>query len=132
MENFGLEESRPTLPSWRPGRGLLCFWTYTAHFQLSRRSMSTASFETDVGEGRRRFGLLDCKGDWCGTIILGDDWSRSVGGLLEFAAISEARDFHMEELDAWNFYVPEERSAAEWYLYYALLIEWDAEHQVNK
>ncbi|KAK8093880.1 hypothetical protein PG997_000565 [Apiospora hydei] len=115
-----------TRPTTSPQPGLLCFWTYTTHFQLSRRSMSTASFATNVGEDLHRFGLLDCKGDWCGTIILGDDWFRS------FAAISDARDFHMEELDAWNFYVPEERSAAEWYLYYALLLEWDAEHRVAR
>ncbi|KAK7978218.1 HET-domain-containing protein [Apiospora saccharicola] len=38
----------------------------------------------------------------------------------------------MEELDAWNFYVPEERSSAEWYLYYALLIEWDEKHEVDQ
>ncbi|KAK7978217.1 hypothetical protein PG996_004264 [Apiospora saccharicola] len=87
-DNFGLDELRPTLPSTRPAPGLLCFWTSTAHFQLYRRSMSTASFETKLGEGLHRFGLLDCKGDWCGTIILGEEWFRSVGGLFEFAAIS--------------------------------------------
>ncbi|KAK8134602.1 hypothetical protein PG984_006614, partial [Apiospora sp. TS-2023a] len=132
FERLNIDESRQTVPRTKPQPGILCFWTHTAHFQLSRRSMSTASFETKLGKGLHRFGLLDCKGDWCGTIILGEEWFRSVGGLFEFAAISEARDFHMEELDAWNFYVPEERSSAEWYLYYALLLEWDAEHQVAK
>lgn len=53
-----------------------------------------------------------------------------MGDVLEFAAISDARDFSMEELDTWNYYVPEDREVSEWQLYYALLIVWDEEYEV--
>ncbi|KAI1387211.1 heterokaryon incompatibility protein-domain-containing protein [Hypoxylon trugodes] len=119
---FGIDASKPTLPTTEPVNGCLHFCSYTAHFQLSRRSMSTPTFESKLEKGLRRFGIVDSQGDWCGTIILNEEWSSSVGGIFEFVAVSEARDFSMEELDTWNYYVAEERHIAEWYIYYALLI----------
>jgi hypothetical protein len=47
-------------------------------------------------------------GDWCRTVIL-KEWFNSVGGLFEFAAISDAKEFSFEDLDSWNYYIPEER-----------------------
>ncbi|KAI0024345.1 heterokaryon incompatibility protein-domain-containing protein [Xylariomycetidae sp. FL0641] len=123
-------DDRPTLPTSPPMDCCLHFWTYTAQFQLSRRSMANAALSSGVGEGLRRMSLLDRKGDWCGTLVLEDDWASRVGGVFEFAAISEARDFSMDELDTWAYYVPEERDISEWYLYYALLLVWDEERTV--
>ncbi|KAL3304552.1 HET-domain-containing protein [Colletotrichum asianum] len=124
-------EQKPTYPR-SPHRSWSClyFWTYTAFFQLSRESRTSSSFATKLEPGLHRFSLLDSNGDWCGTIILEDEWFTRVGDVLEFAAISDARDFSMEELDTWNYYVPEDRQVSEWQLYYALLIVWDEKHQV--
>ncbi|KAM0417460.1 hypothetical protein ACHAPT_012522 [Fusarium lateritium] len=77
-----------------------------------------------MGNGLYRFGLTDKLGDWCGTVILDKEWFNSVGGLFEFAAISDAKEFSFEELDTWNYYIPEERQQAEWYCFYALMLKW--------
>ncbi|KAL2671305.1 hypothetical protein Neosp_013885 [[Neocosmospora] mangrovei] len=105
--------------SHRPGKGFLRFQTFTSWFALSRKSHSK---QTDMGKGLHRFGLTDKLGDWCGTVILDTEWFNSVGGLFEFAAISDAKEFSFEELDTWNYYIPEERQQAEWYCFYALML----------
>ncbi|RSL64594.1 hypothetical protein CEP53_003996 [Fusarium sp. AF-6] len=105
----------------RPDKGLLLFQTFTSWFALSRKGHSK---QTDMGKDLHRFGLTDKLGDWCGTIILDKDWFNNVGGLFEFAAISDAKEFSFEELDTWNYYIPEERQQAEWYCFYALMLSW--------
>src|SRR3569833_1515156 len=120
------EEKRPTMPTIEPSSpGTLYFWTWTAHFQLSRKSMTTPAFASKLEPGLHRFGLFDAKGDWCGTVVLENACFDLVGDVFEFAAISEAREFSMEELDTWNYYIPEERDVSEWYLFYALLLKWN-------
>ncbi|KAK1975881.1 hypothetical protein LZ30DRAFT_753827 [Colletotrichum cereale] len=122
-------EPKPTFPTVSHLlENCLYFWTYTGFFQLSRQSRSTSTFESRLEPGLHRFGLLDANGDWCGTIVLEDTWFARVGDIVEFAAISDARDFSMEELDSWNYYVPEDRDLSEWFLYYAFLLVWDKEH----
>ncbi|KAK1842791.1 heterokaryon incompatibility protein [Colletotrichum chrysophilum] len=124
-------EPKPTFPtSPHRDKSYLYFWTYTAFFQLSRETRTSPTFATKLEPGLHRFSLLDSNGDWCGTIILEDKWFTCVGDVLEFAAISDARDFSMEELDTWNYYVPEDREVSEWQLYYALLIVWGEEYEV--
>jgi hypothetical protein len=87
--------------------------------------MSTATFDSKLEPGLHRYGILDAKGDWCGTIVLEEKWFDAVGAVFKFAAISEARDFSMEEPDNWNYYIPEDRDVSEWYLFYALLLRRD-------
>jgi hypothetical protein len=123
---LAIDGERCILPTRPPLPGRLHFWTYTAHFQLSRRIMSTSTFQSELAPGLYRFGLLDARGDWCGTMILDDTWLSQVGAVLEFAAISEARDFAMEELDTWTYYIPQDKTSVEWYLFYAILLRWDA------
>ncbi|KAJ0163027.1 hypothetical protein CTA2_3626 [Colletotrichum tanaceti] len=84
----------------------LYFWTHTAFFQLSWQGRTGPSFASKLEPGLHRFGLLDAHGDWCGTVVLEDEWSGSVGDEVELAAISDARDFSMEELDTWNLLHP--------------------------
>ncbi|KAK5992291.1 hypothetical protein PT974_05692 [Cladobotryum mycophilum] len=120
-----------TRPSRQLIPGCLHFWSYTAFFQLSRRNMSSSRFHSNLGEGMHRFGILDSSGDWCGTIVLRDDFEL-VDKIVEFVAISEARDFSMEELDSWTYYVPEDREVSEWYLYYSLLIIRDREGDISE
>ncbi|EXF73712.1 hypothetical protein CFIO01_02482 [Colletotrichum fioriniae PJ7] len=124
-------EPRPTMPTTTLLReDYLYFWTYTAFFQLSRTSRSSPSFASKLEAGLHRFGLLDLNGDWCGTVILEDTWFARVGDVVELAAISDARDFSMEELDSWNYYVPEDREVSEWHLYYAFVITWNKDCSV--
>ena len=40
----------------------------------------------------------------CGTIVLDYAWLNGIGGIFEFAAISEAKEFTLEELDTNDFY----------------------------
>ncbi|KAI3550333.1 hypothetical protein CSPX01_01931 [Colletotrichum filicis] len=122
---------KPTMPTAIILReDYLYFWTYTAFFQLSRTSRSSPSFASKLEAGLHRFGLLDAHGDWCGTVILEDTWFARVGDVVELAAISDARDFSMEELDSWNYYVPEDREVSEWHLYYAFVITWNKDRSV--
>lgn len=116
-----------TSPSRPIPAGCLHFWSLSGFFQLSRKTMSTDIFKPELQEGLHRFGILDSSQNWCGTVVLDKSWFQLVGGICEFVAISEARDFSMEELDTWNYYVPEEREASEWNLYYAFLIESDSD-----
>ncbi|KAM5344352.1 hypothetical protein ACJ41O_012889 [Fusarium nematophilum] len=91
----------------------LLFQTFTGFFSLSRKSMSKSAFKSNLESGLHRFGITDSSGDWCGTIILDSTWFNSVGGVFEFAAISDAKEFSLEELDTWTYYIPEERQQAE-------------------
>ncbi|KAI4599481.1 hypothetical protein KJ359_001923 [Pestalotiopsis sp. 9143b] len=112
--------------------GCLHYWSLSGFFQLSRKTMSTDTFKPELQEGLHRFGILDSSQNWCGTVVLDKSWFQLVGGICEFVAISEARDFSMEELDTWNYYVPEEREASEWNLYYAFLVENDSDSGTHR
>ncbi|RSL69829.1 hypothetical protein CEP51_012294 [Fusarium floridanum] len=116
------EEDLVLSKSRRPGKGFLLFQTFTSWFTLS---LKIHSKKTDVGKGLRRFGLTDKLGDWCGAVVLDTKWFDNVGGIFEFAAISDAKEFSFEELDTWNYYIPEERQQAEWYCFYALMLRWN-------
>jgi hypothetical protein len=105
-----------------PDAKYLNFCTYSAHFVLTRDSMSTESFPSKLDPSLNRFGIQDSRGDWCGTIVLDTIWFNHVGGIFEFLAISDAKDFSAEEYDSWSFYIPKEREQSEWDLYYALLV----------
>ncbi|KAK7424279.1 hypothetical protein QQX98_000547 [Neonectria punicea] len=121
IRDEGDEEDLVRSNSHRPGKGFLLFQTFTSWFALSRKSHSK---QTNMSSDLHRFGLTDKLGDWCGTVILDKEWFNSVGGLFEFAAISDAKEFSFEELDTWNYYIPEERQQAEWYCFYALMLSW--------
>ncbi|ETS74065.1 hypothetical protein PFICI_13931 [Pestalotiopsis fici W106-1] len=125
-------EKPPISPSRPIPPKCLHFWSLSGFFQLSRKTMSTDTFKPELQEGLHRFGILDSSQNWCGTIVLEKSWFQHVGGICEFVAVSEARDFSMEELDTWNYYVPEEREASEWNLYYAFLIERDSDSGMHR
>lgn len=70
---------RPIHPtSTSLNNGWLYFWTYTAFFQLSRKSLTSPEVASKMVPGLYRFGLLDNKGDWCGTIVLPKTWYNRV------------------------------------------------------
>jgi hypothetical protein len=103
----------------------LQFWTWSAYFFLSHDD----SYKTKLGHGLRRLDILDNKGDWCGTMVLRQDWIAKIEKepVRKFIAISDAMNFSFEEYDTWNFYLPKERELSTWDLFYVLLIEEDEE-----
>jgi hypothetical protein len=107
-----------------PKDGQLLFKTFTGFFTLSRKSMSKSAFQSTLAPGLFRFGITDSSGDWCGSVILDKTWKNSVGAIFEFAAISDAKEFTLEELDTWTYYIPEERQQAEWYCFNAIMLQW--------
>ena len=125
--DLSMDNSLPEEPSSRDTK-YLQFWTWSAFFRLSHYPLSTSS---TLGPGLWRFGILDYKDDFCGTIVLDHQWLEnnfSLGGLdacYEFVAISEARGFDEEEVgkEGWNYYIPKDREESEWDLWYVLLVE---------
>ncbi len=97
----------------------LQFWTWSATFYL-----------TEEDPLKRRYGLADNQGDWCGTVTVHTDANLLTNheSTYHFLAISEARHFSLEETDTWTYYIPKERDQSEWDLYYVLLITYDEHH----
>ena len=122
---FGVSIAHPITTqqySLLPDLQYLQFWTWSAMLRLNVTDSSTSQ-PLDVGKGLRRFGISDYKGDWCGTIILDESWSKKIGVEHEFIAISEAKEFSKDEHDNWMYYIPSPREQSEWDLYYVLLVE---------
>ncbi|KAI0104207.1 heterokaryon incompatibility protein-domain-containing protein [Nemania sp. FL0031] len=78
----------------------------------------------DLGAGQVRCHIADDAGDWVGSIVLDARWAaRQSTHRHEFIAISEAKNFTQAECSTWTYYIPKERKASEWDLFYVLLIE---------
>ncbi|KAK3312175.1 hypothetical protein B0H66DRAFT_505683 [Apodospora peruviana] len=136
-----------TRPPWRPY--YLQFWTWSAYFRLG-----SVWADDDDNTGRpaaavalprngdvkappplRRYNMLDCNSDICGTIVLPDDFADKVDSDLqsfgresttfEFIALSDARSLRTQEMPEWTYYIPKERADSFWDLWYVLLIEKD-------
>jgi hypothetical protein len=126
---------RPTVPLREPKfvtesiseegeQHLLQFWTHSAYFHLTEELRHESSpFPSNIGDGLRRYGIADNKGNWCGTITLPKFYNKNIDAVFHFVAISDAREFSMEEHDSWTYYVPRGREDSEWDLYYVLLVE---------
>lgn len=75
--------------------------------------------------------IADDFGDWCGCVKVARSWiERWQNQRLSFIAISEARDFTLEECPIWTYYIPKEREESQWDLFYVLLLERDEERCV--
>jgi hypothetical protein len=104
----------------------LQFWTWSGFFRLHHTPLPTSS---NLAYGLSRFGILDDRNDFCGTIVLPDQWAGRIAQepardtVYEFVAISEAKNFSPEEFDGWTYYIPKEREESEWDLWYVLLVE---------
>jgi Heterokaryon incompatibility protein (HET) len=100
----------------------LYFWSQSAHLLLTKKNLG-AAWPSKQPRGPLRFGLTDVKGDWCGTVVLDDPRDHDVGLVYECIAISEAKDFSLEEYDSWTYYIPKGREESDWDLYYVLIVE---------
>jgi hypothetical protein len=108
---------------------ILQFWTFSAFFTLVPIFKSETALDLNERTGLQRYSIADESGDWCGTILFLEQWAiDKIGMVFEFAAISEARDFSMEEHDTWTYYVSRDRVDSEWDIYYVLLLVKDSEN----
>lgn len=125
VNNVGFE----TLRQWAD-QTVLQFWTWHAQFYVLRNDEATE--ETGPGEGLVRCDIADENGDWCGHIVLNEDWIDETRGgrKWHFIAISDARSFAREECRTWSHYIPKDREDVEWDLFFVLLIDWNPEKLV--
>ena len=108
-----------------PDQPILQFWTWhtTLHLAPSDDDDDPSS-PGRSGSGLRRYDIADQVGDWCGSLVLDEQWIRaSQSSRHEFIAISEAKAFTRDECDVWTYYTPKERDQSEWDLYFVLLVE---------
>lgn len=103
-----------------PDQPILQFWTWYTSLNL----VASQNPGPKPGKGLSRYDIADEIGDWCGSIVLDEQWiTKSRRSKQNFIAISEAKAFAKEECDVWTYYIPKEREQSEWDLYYVLLIE---------
>ena len=103
-----------------PDQPILQFWTWYTSLNL----VASENPGPKPGKGLSRYDIADEIGDWCGSLVLDDQWiAKSRRSKQNFIAISEAKAFAKEECDVWTYYIPKEREQSEWDLYYVLLIE---------
>ena len=108
-----------------PDQPILQFWTWhtTLHIAPSDDD-DDPSPPGRNGNGLRRYDIADQVGDWCGSLVLDEQWTQaSNSSRHEFIAISDAKAFTREECDVWTYYTPKEREQSEWDLYFVLLVE---------
>jgi len=118
-----VKEPGSRLDSQLPDLPFLQFWTWSAFLRLERHHTPMPN----LGRNLNRVGISDCKGDWCGTIVLDHGWlsrRQDPRKAYEFIALSDARGFDEKEgYDDWTFYIPVSREQSEWDLYFVMLIE---------
>ena len=108
-----------------PDQPILQFWTWhtTLHIAPSDDD-DDPSPPGRSGSGLRRYDIADQAGDWCGSLVLDEQWTQaSTSSRHEFIAISDAKAFTRDECDVWTYYTPKEREQSEWDLYFVLLVE---------
>lgn len=106
-----------------PDQAILQFYTLRAQFYVLPNDEATEL--SSPGDGLVRCDVADDNNDWCGHIVLNEDWARPRGGTKRhFIAMSEAKSFTQEECRNWAHYIPRAQEDVEWDLYYVLLIEW--------
>ena len=104
-----------------PDQPILQFWTWHTSLHL----VPSENPGEKPGKGLSTYDIADEIGDWCGSIVLDEQWiTKSRRSKHEFIALSDAKTFTKDECDVWTYYIPKEREQSEWDLYYVLLIEW--------
>ena len=108
-----------------PDQPILQFWTWHTTLHLAPSDDDDGpSPPGPSGSGLRRYDIADQFGDWCGSLVLDEQWIRaSQSSRHEFIAISEAKAFTRDECNVWTYYTPKEREQSEWELYFVLLVE---------
>ena len=113
-----------------PDQPVLQFWTWKTSLHVVP---SSSGNEKKNKGGLCRCDIADEVGDWCGSIVVDEDWIRKQHGrdpIFEFIAVSEARSFTEEECPVWTYYIPKERDESTWDLFFVLLVRYYPEKGV--
>lgn len=103
-----------------PDQPILQFWTWYTSLHL----VPSENPGPKPGKGLSRYDIADETGDWCGSLVLDEQWiTKSRRSKQNFIALSDAKTFTKDECDVWTYYIPKEREQSEWDLYYVLLVE---------
>jgi hypothetical protein len=103
---------------------ILQFFTWRTELHVVIRDPKAPSTANTPSTQLCQCDIIDKEGDWCGSIMLDETWIRArEAHMFTFIAISEAKQFTMEECPVWTYYIPKVRSESEWDLYYVLLLE---------
>ncbi|GES66267.1 HET-domain-containing protein [Aspergillus terreus] len=103
---------------------ILQFFTWRTELHVVIRDPKASSTADTSSTQLCQCDIIDKEGDWCGSIVLDATWIRPrEAHMFTFIAISEAKQFTMEECPVWTYYIPKVRSESEWDLYYVLLLE---------
>ncbi|KAJ9150280.1 HET-domain-containing protein [Pleurostoma richardsiae] len=101
---------------------ILQFRTWMSSFYILRDAEGKSP-----GEGLARCHVADRAQDWCGTVVVNEEWAQGrQGRLCSFIALSEAKSFTDEECVHWAHYIAKDRDEIEWDLFYVLLIEYNS------
>ncbi|KAM5341374.1 hypothetical protein ACJ41O_014405 [Fusarium nematophilum] len=110
---------------------ILQFQTWRTELHVTIRDSNAESTVKPTNTGLCQCDILDKTGDWCGAIVLDDEWIRvRQGNIFQFIAISDAKCFTQEECPVWTYYIPKERDESEWDLYFVLLLQRNMERGV--
>jgi hypothetical protein len=110
---------------------ILQFKTWRTELHVTIRDGNFESSVRPTNTGLCQCDILDKTGDWCGAIVLDEEWIRDrQGNVFQFIALSDAKCFTQEECPVWTYYIPKERDESEWDLYFVLLLQRDIERGV--
>ncbi|KAK5677254.1 hypothetical protein LTS10_010443 [Elasticomyces elasticus] len=107
------------------------FYTWWGRFYVDGEEEDDVEFSThglpqeSVGNGLKRYTILDRHGDFAGVIVLDEGWSlhHPAGEPQEFIAISRARAFDEDERGSHGLYTEEDEDGSKpWQLYNVLMI----------
>jgi len=92
------------------------------------RADTSEADKNKIGEGLCRCDIADGVGDWCGSIIVDNEWikekEKNGHTMCEFVALSEAKAFTEDECPVWTYYIPKERHESTWDLFFVLLVRY--------
>lgn len=110
-----------------PDQPVLQFWTWITSLHVIRAETSEVD-KNKIGEGLCRCDIADGVGDWCGSIIVDNEWikekEKNGHTMCEFVALSEAKAFTEDECPVWTYYIPKERHESTWDLFFVLLVRY--------
>jgi hypothetical protein len=94
----------------------------SAYFTLSSTSSISRFSFSGLHSSLQRYSILDRYSDLCGTIVLDKSYLTSCPMMFQFIAISGAKEFNVDEIEHWAYYITGERDERRWYAYYALMV----------
>ncbi|KAB5515013.1 hypothetical protein GE09DRAFT_1294941 [Coniochaeta sp. 2T2.1] len=118
---FGIRASQQRMTDTSFTLPILQFHTWSSNFFISESSPEEST--EPLGEGLARCHVADQSHDWCGTVVLDQEWATAHSGTpCRFIALSEAKSFTADECTHWAHYIAKDRDEIEWDLFHVLLV----------